>query len=140
MTTKPTLTQVLYILQEARKLISLPKHWTQETLARDATGTPVSPLDPTACCWCAEGAMHHVMGSPGFTEVSWITSLMAYYTPTYRVEVTFDLSNLDTPTVGRQYHIAVYAFNDMKDTTHAQILSLFDQTIAQLEKEIADDH
>lgn len=39
-------------------LKSLQRGWTWHVNARTANGVDVSPLDPTACCYCAIGAIH----------------------------------------------------------------------------------
>ena len=49
------------LLIEARALIADPKHWTQETLARDVHGNELSnPASGRAVCWCAHGAIDKV--------------------------------------------------------------------------------
>lgn len=50
---KPT----LQILKEALELLVDPDRWTKYTRARASDGTPVRPEDPTAVCWCVEGAV-----------------------------------------------------------------------------------
>lgn len=45
------------------ELLSNRDHWTQGVYARDADGHSVDPVDPTAVCWCAVGAVHKVTGS-----------------------------------------------------------------------------
>jgi hypothetical protein len=65
------------ILTEARDLISDPSRWMQNDLAADDTGLTVAPNDQSACQWCADGALHKVIGytlryrsDPGFAEHS----------------------------------------------------------------------
>lgn len=41
----------------ARKLLEPEGAWTQGTYARNAAGGHVTCWDPTAVCWCLEGAI-----------------------------------------------------------------------------------
>ncbi len=44
------------ILRQARALIADKSRWTRHVTARDETGNAVASLNPSAVCWCAEGA------------------------------------------------------------------------------------
>lgn len=44
-------------IARAAGLIATPEHWTQEALARDASGRPVSELSEDAVRFCAAGAV-----------------------------------------------------------------------------------
>lgn len=49
-------------LEAARKLIEDPKHWTQNVCARNRQrGEEVASRSPDARCWCAVGALLHVI-------------------------------------------------------------------------------
>lgn len=100
---------VLDLLRAARERISAPERWTQGRSARDATGFGVVSTDPSAVCWCAFGA---VLACPS-------DSLSAGAA----------LSALDDEAPGG----SASAFNDT--ATHAEVLDLFDRTIARLEAE-----
>lgn len=50
-------------LRAAKELIDKPRRWTQQAMARSATGALVNPNDPRAVRWCAEGAIAHVAPS-----------------------------------------------------------------------------
>jgi hypothetical protein len=51
---------VTAILLAARTLIADPRWFTQDVFATDANGTPVSLMDPRACCFCTEAAIRFV--------------------------------------------------------------------------------
>ena len=44
-------------LIQAKALIENPKHWTRKAYARDAEGRGTTPTNPSACSFCASGAM-----------------------------------------------------------------------------------
>lgn len=48
------------VLQKARDLIADESRWTHGYYAKDAQGYDVEPNEPSACCWCALGAVLHV--------------------------------------------------------------------------------
>ncbi len=54
--------EALAALRAARELITPPERWTTGHLARNAQHYPVNDDDPTATCWCAIGAIRHVLG------------------------------------------------------------------------------
>lgn len=45
------------ILQLTRRLLDDQSRWTKNAKARDANNSVVHPGDPTAVCWCVEGAV-----------------------------------------------------------------------------------
>lgn len=49
------------VLQKARDLIADESRWTHGQYARDAEGYSVYPNEPSATCWCALGAVYHVL-------------------------------------------------------------------------------
>ena len=54
----------------AREILSDPARWTVEASARDDEGWSVSPLDKSAVCWCAIGAVSKVSANndPAFHQ------------------------------------------------------------------------
>ena len=97
----------LKILKAARAKITKPERWTKGEIARNAAGKEVSPRSKEAVCWCALGALQAAAGKKcSFIEID-------------------DLAYELTP---RWTWIA--KVNDHKDTTHADILALFDRAIA----------
>ncbi len=45
------------VLSSAIELISDPEKWTKEVCARDKQGEEICYHSPTACSWCAYGAL-----------------------------------------------------------------------------------
>jgi hypothetical protein len=99
----------LSTLRAARELISVPERWTQGELARGKSGRAVSPRGKAAVCWCAEGAISR-------------------YAPPYGDAWTPSIDALSSG-LGEE----AFAFNDTH--THAEVLALFDRTIARLSRE-----
>lgn len=58
LTLRPDLIPPVRDTLETARDILLHVGWTQHTLARDATGFPVSPADPTAQRFCLLGAIY----------------------------------------------------------------------------------
>lgn len=91
----------------ARALIDTPEKWTKNAEARDAAGNPVHRQSCTAKCFCAIAALYNV----GLGSASCL------------------FHSLKVPGVIDR-HGALVVINDREDTTHADILSLFDKAIA----------
>ncbi len=103
---------VLTTLRAARKLIEHEENWTTEVYARDKLGETVSFTDDQACCWCASGAVYAI-------DDYWDE----------HNDALEELRISCNECYGDRY---IAAFND--NHTHAEVLALFDITIARLEK------
>src|ERR1700743_869307 len=99
----------LEILKDARELIADPSRWTQDSYARDVDGKTTDPINPDAVCWCAVGAIMKVKGSVGSVIIQRPLGPLAEYTN----------------------GTSLISFND--NHTHAEVLSVFDRSIADLE-------
>lgn len=100
------------VLKAARELISNPARWTQGAFAKDVIGKQVAFDDPSAVCWCARGAMYVIGDRSGLATDGWRALRAAIQ------------GSLDSD-------LCVSSFNDSH--THAEVLALFDATIARLE-------
>lgn len=94
-------------LIKARELISDPKHWTKKALARSEKNRPVDVFSKKACAFCMEGAIRKaeddLWPSPAVKYVSKYTQ--------------------------KKYYKAAYEINDAPETTHEDVLKLFDEMI-----------
>lgn len=100
--TEPTTVE---ILRAARALIATPDQWTQGTVARDKNGRRAHPESPAARQWCAAGAC--IATGAGIA------------------------AGCALDAVARSKgHLFVTAFNDDPDTTHTDVLALYDRAIA----------
>ena len=104
---------VLDVLKAARELISVPERWTQGHFARDASGNLVNSSNPAAVCWCVYGATMAAARRVGTTTEGAAEADRA-------LEETFGGDDLDI-------------WNDAPGRTHAEVLDLFDRTIAWIE-------
>jgi hypothetical protein len=52
-------------LRATRVLITDPKHFSQDEIARDYTGRACKPLDTQACSWCVLGAWQRTINVSG---------------------------------------------------------------------------
>jgi hypothetical protein len=93
------------ILIAARAKIERPEAWTKGRYARDKNGEGTIPNSRHAVCWCAIGAVH--AASPSDTAPA--------------------LTQLNRFVPGGE---ATYTYNDFPETTHAEILALYDRAIA----------
>jgi hypothetical protein len=100
----------LEILRAARSKISLSVRWTKHCNASNSDGDPVMASDPVAVCWCALGAVY--ASSPQNTNVA---------------------RNFAREALSRTAGTCIVTFNDHATTTHADVLRVFDKTIARLE-------
>lgn len=97
------------LLRRAQGLIDEPNRWTAGVMARDEFGEVVSPRCVEARCFCIIGALEAVAST---CRLSLESELMA-----------------DLPD-GFGF---VTCFNDDGRTTHADVVALFDRTVARLE-------
>jgi hypothetical protein len=100
------MTRVLDILIRARKLIEAPERWTKGAMARNSVGARVSAYAPDAICFCAQGALKKAS--------DWDDHLS---------QAALRLNRAITIPVG------YITYNDEPETTHADILALFDRAI-----------
>lgn len=107
--------QVIDALKAAREKISKPEHWTQNAFARDAKGQAVGELSGEACSYCAIGACYAL-------RVHTIAR-----SAVGALEQTLRESGQESAFVAM--------FNDAEDTTHDDVLDLFDGTIQRLENQ-----
>ncbi len=97
------------ILQAALEKIRAPSRWTQRTFARSVSGRSVDFASKAACCWCALGAVYSV-GGPVEKAIQAEDALKMY--------------------CDRAMRTSVARYNDAIGTTHADVLALFEATIA----------
>jgi len=95
---------------KAWQVIEDPVHWTTATNARDELNRGVFPNDPTACKWCAYGALEKV-----------------YYfgvddTPETRAKVFFDVDQKVTKLCVERHKMHMSQVNDRLG--HAAILAI----------------
>lgn len=96
------------VLQAARAKIEKPETWIKGDYARTAPdGNPIGPACDNAKCWCTAGAVD---------AASDYTYTNAWYYLTLA---------LPSPWV------EIVHFNDAPDTTHDDVLALFDRAIAK---------
>lgn len=107
------------LLRRARERIATPERWTKGAFARDpADGYDRGDrgaLDPDSCL-CANGSLFAAHGDVG--------------PPPYGVSQT-----LTRAARGRGFE-TVSKFNDAPETTHADVMALFDDAIALAESEV----
>ena len=99
-------------LQAARGLIGTPEQWVKRTVARDAKGEDVAFDAATAVAFDSLGAVLRTGGVGAFDMLR--VALPAGYT-------------------------SVSKFNDNRQTTHADVMDLFDWGIALAEEREAHD-
>lgn len=95
----------LYILTQARELLSDPKKWTKHAIARKNNGNFVAADSEKAVCWCAMGAMHRFGNA-------WRTKVEKYF---YTANEISDY--------------CVEDWNNAKERTHDDVLKAFDKAI-----------
>ena len=105
------------VLKAARELIADESRWTQDVLARDASGNEVEPDHQSAVCWCVEGAVERAVVIGG--EEAARGDRIYHAVMALRDGV---------PGIGM---LTVAGFNDTSE--HSDVLDLFDRTIARLE-------
>ena len=102
----------LQILKAARELISEPERWTKDAEARSPIGRSVRHESPNACRWCVLAAIWRAGGPP--PPSGYGTGAIG--------------ALLDAGGFGDS--ISLLDYNDDPNTTHADILALYDRAIA----------
>lgn len=110
----------LTVLEEARELIADEQHWCRDADARDSLGRIVAVDAPRAVAWCALGALARRCIDRGLGGSIQMQALMA-------------LAHTADILVAGPVFKTVPAYNDAH--THAEVLDLFDRTIARLRQE-----
>lgn len=108
----------LEVLVRAREFISDPARWTKGTASRDAEGNEVDPRD--GCTFCIFGALRLAVNDQTFYD---------YYRQAAD-ELCYD-------KFGQTEDVkwtALTKFNDAPETTHDDVLALFDKTISRLQE------
>ena len=100
------------ILIATRKFLEYEARWMKGEYARKLDGNHCSPLDDDAVQWCAIGAVVHIAGS--YKEANHATFWL-----------TKQMSKKD---------ITVTYWQDQLETTHQDVLDLFDRAIIAAEK------
>lgn len=96
----------LEIIKSARELISDPERWSQGWYARDKRGDWTNFNSPTACKWCAMGAIRKMANADYEGYCVYLFALVG----------------------------GAWELDDFNDNhTHAEVLALFDKAIAKLE-------
>ena len=95
------------VLITARERITDPRRWCQGALAKDAFGNRVSPVKHNAVRWCAAGACDATAGLMNAQSNAAVNALAC-----------------------ELYDKSLVSYNDRPETTHADILALYDRAIA----------
>lgn len=103
------------ILREARALIGTPEKWVQRADARAADGSMVDYMDEDAARFCAEAAVQRVRGAGGYSD------------PIDPIDA------LSIAAGGSARSGDGHLLNDRDETTHADVLAMFDRAIALAE-------
>lgn len=104
----------LTVLKMGRQLIEDPENWTKGTLARDRYGSNVGTTDTKATQWCAVGALQaHRLDYP--EAISPAHSMLMSALPKSRRRSSY-----------------IQGFNDNPQTTHRQVMNMFDRAIKKL--------
>lgn len=114
------------ILDQARRTLDNPEHWTQHASARDAAGKSVMPHYDQAVQWCLSGAVRALQNSDQlktdtYAELragSALEHAIAVFTP--------------EPTPPPVY-------NDAPQRRHSDIIAVLDYAIALQEADAPDD-
>jgi len=102
------------IFRAAKKFIK--RGWVQSRSASDANDCAVDPDSPSACKWCASGAIQ---------AAAWDKD----------IDTDLSSSILDK-LVGKKYDYSYVEYNDSAYTTQAKVLRLFDKGIADTDRRI----
>ena len=109
------------ILRAARERISDPGRWTKNELARERNGVSVPSWDDAACQWCAIGAAWCEAGA----------ALGALH-PAIDALANAAQELFPERIVGIAWRVSTV--NDHPETTHADVLRVYDRAISLAEE------
>lgn len=115
------------VLVKARAVIEPEGTWAKNALAYDEYGHMVDSASPKAVCWCAEGAVEKVIteaAGPEATEETLSLDCSEIYTVLRKVISAKNIPTKYGTTLG-----SVNGYNDHPETTHTDILKVFDDAI-----------
>lgn len=121
------------VLERARQIIAQPFSWRKDASAgrRNELGdlvASVSYSDPNANCWCATGAValaaREMVSDDGAVPRSYVSSKLEQRA---LLVLAQNLSKKADFEFG-----SVVGFNDDADTTHKQVLNMFDRSIKKV--------
>lgn len=106
----------LKVLRKARD--ALAKGWTQGHWALNKNGDEVESISPEACFFCTIGAVDHALGNAS----------EAIFCEVFEIQ-NFLVSSLPDSCKRREDSDDLIDYNDHPDTTHEDVLALFDRAI-----------
>lgn len=114
-----TLTSLTF-LDKAQALIVTPETWCKGPLARDAKGKPIHPADGKACKFCSYGALIQAELNYGLAPGTGL------------VQGAINALNAALPTdfEGPFKTPLLTDYNDARETTHADVMALFERAKA----------
>lgn len=106
------------ILERAKGYVE--RGWCQGSSATNEQGEVVNPFHPSACCWCAQGAVNAAAFE--FRLESWFESAVTSLRKELRI------LGVENPSIPR--------WNDDPFRTKQEVLDLFDRAIQRLKEQI----
>ena len=119
------------ILRAVRDLLTPKGSWTQGSYARNFWGHACGVFEPSARCWCLEGAVTRVTGSC-WGEGSINVRRKGPYRAGEALIHHRELRELDALIVTDSYMNSAPRFNDA--STYEQVLDVIDRAIAKVER------
>lgn len=113
----------LAILRGARALLARPDAWLRGVGARTSEGELCPSSSPAAACFCAIGVLNHLAPLGGWGKAH--RALFAELPKAW-------CSRVKPSNVKDDHWVSVARFNDDPNTTHADLLALFDRAIASV--------
>lgn len=117
------------VLDAVRDVLSNPERWAKGRLAASDDQTSLyTATDPDATCWCLMGAVGRVTNRAH----AWLIDKEPAYDALTETLLMRGFATEGFAAEGFAPCELVSVFNDDAETTHAQVLSLIDDTIARL--------
>lgn len=105
----------LEILQKAKELIKEREFWIKGSNATDSDRNAIAIMSPSACRFCMNGALLRITGFDGQEAIrGYDNARRALY-----------------DVLGEE---CLHRFNDKLDTTHEDVMSVFDKAILRARK------
>ena len=121
------------VLERAIVVLSKKEAWTQHTLASNGRGISVMPYDPAASCFCMMGALERA--ARGIMEDHQIRE---FYAKEDALSAEVAAANFVSDVLfGRRGIYSIPGFNDHRDTTHEEVISVMTQALADARAAVA---
>lgn len=127
------MSDILTVLELAKSYIQDEKHWLKDSYAQDKDHILALWDSDDAVCFCTAGAVKRASFKSGISYYSKLANLVMRV-----LNNTVTNENIEDELTN-SFFISAILYNDSKNTTHQDIINMFDKTIQSLKDKEKDN-